>query len=266
MPSDHSNDRERPDTPPVPTTAAQWREVLKGADEPDLGDLPFRQRRRARRAWRSARREQRIQWIRDERRKTPTGPAIPIVALVLAVGVLICSWLWPQAQSKPAPAPATTLTQAPVPAAQSPTATATTERASSPRPTDPEGIARAFFSAYSTRNVLQDGSHAAAVHRAAPYASQALVDNLTHHADFDFNHLVAVQATESHATRITLIPPPEGKRPAPDTDLRVYLQASVDIAVTGPEPTTYTRVLTAEISRADTKSQWMVTRVLGIEE
>jgi hypothetical protein len=152
-------------------------------------------------------------------------------------------------------------------APQDPSSAAPTPSASAPAVADnPQAVAKAFVTAYTTRRPLQDGSHTASVERAAPYASTPLVENLNKHDDRDFNQLVAAQATSATPTQVDIGQPSQKQRPAPDTSVRVYLQADVTLDVKGTDPYTYTRHLTLEVARADSASAWMVTRVLGLQE
>ncbi|MEV7156985.1 hypothetical protein AB0N77_20535 [Streptomyces misionensis] len=251
----------------IPQTAAEWRELLRGEElPPELADLPRRQRRRAAKHWRSARRDARTEWIRNERKKTPTPLVVPILALIVAGAVAVAAWLIPDHHhaTPQASRPATPTPQAPGPAAGDPAA----EPSQSPTPalTTPDQIAEAFVTAYTTRFPLKDQTHDAAVERAAPYASSPLVDNLEKHDDKDFNQLVAAQAVSAKPTEVTIGQPSAKQRPAADTSVRVWRQADVTVAVTGTDDYTYTRHLTVEVSRADAASPWMVTRVLGIQE
>ncbi|MFI8932438.1 hypothetical protein ACIG3E_32840 [Streptomyces sp. NPDC053474] len=250
-------------------TSAQWRQLLRDEQPPaHLQELPFFRRRRARKAWRTARRDARAQWIKDERRKVPTPVTVPVIALLLAGAVAAASWLWPQSDSdhhtqraktpaRPTTAPSTQ-DSAPTPApAKTP---------ARPRPTTPDGVAKAFVTAYTTRKPLQDGTHNAAVQRAAPFASTALVDNLKTHDDLDFNQLVAAQALTATPVKVTIKEPTAKDKLAPDTSVRVYRPATARIQVKGTDNYHYTRHLTIEVSRADAGQPWMVTRVLGVQE
>ncbi|MER0477025.1 hypothetical protein ABR737_01400 [Streptomyces sp. Edi2] len=266
---------EEPTGPPInrpsrgpagaPSTAAEWRDLLRKDELPDeFADLPRRQRRRAAKRWRSARRMEREQAIRHARSKPPTTLAVPALALVVAAAIAVGTLLWPgddgpARTSKPKAGPAAPIST-PSTTPSTPAAHPTVEL------TDPDKVAREFVNAYTTRLPYQDGSHAAAVKRAAPYASTPLVENLKRHGDKDFDHLVAAQALEAKPTKVEIAQPTEKQRPAPDTSVRVYRQATVTIAVKGTDPYTYTRHLTLEVSRADPSAPWMVTRVLGIEE
>ncbi|MEJ8654797.1 hypothetical protein WKI65_43865 [Streptomyces sp. MS1.AVA.3] len=129
-----------------------------------------------------------------------------------------------------------------------------------------EAQAEAFVRAYTTRRPIRDGSHTASVQRAAPYASAPLVANLERYADRDFDELVAAQAKASRPTKVAIALPSAKQRPAPDTPVRVWRQATVTLQVTGNATYTYTRHLTVEVQRSDVGAPWMVTRVLGIEE
>lgn len=253
-------------TPSSPTPEG-WRELLRADELPDeIADLPFRKRRRARRAWRSARRDARARWVKEERRKVPTPLSVPIILLVVAGLVAGVSWLNSHrdrdiVQSKP---PAThSAPQSPQDDSPSPSASASSTAG---RPGTPDVIAKAFVLAYTTRNPLQDGTHSAAVERAAPYASSALVDNLNKHDDIDWNKLVATQATSATPTQVSINTPPAKEKFAPDTAVRVYRDATARIEVKGTDDYTYTRHLTLEVSRADVGQPWMVTRVIGLEE
>ncbi|MEW1760387.1 hypothetical protein AB0393_28235 [Streptomyces cyaneofuscatus] len=257
--------RRKPGRAPVPQTAAEWRELLAREElPPEIGELRGRKRRKAKRRWRSARRDERTEWIREERKKTPTPTAIPVIALIVAAVVAGAAWLWPDQHSADTAKPKATPT---VEAPEEPASASPTPTASAPTVADePEAIAKAFVTAYTLRRPVQDGSHKAAVERAATYASTPLVENLKKHDDRDFNELVAAQATEAKPTKVDIGQPSAKDRPAPDTSVRVYLQADVDLDVKGTDPYRYTRHLTIEVARADASSPWMVTRVLGLKE
>ncbi|MFI1765189.1 hypothetical protein ACH41H_24460 [Streptomyces sp. NPDC020800] len=252
---------------PAPTTAAEWREILRKEDLPDdIAELPRRKRRRAAKHWRSARRLEREQAIRTARGKAPVTLAVPLLAVLLAGAVAAGSLLWPNhKENKPHATPKATASAA---AAGEPQTTAAPTPAETPTVaiTDPDKVAEGFATAYSTRMVMEDATHAAAVRRAAPYASDALVANLKRHDDRDWNKLVAAQAREAKPTKTVIAKPNEKQRPAPDTDIRIWRQATVTVAVTGTDNYTYTREMTLEVSRADIGTPWMVTRVLGLEE
>ncbi|WP_274036627.1 hypothetical protein [Streptomyces sp. MMBL 11-1] len=248
----------------APSTAAEWRDLLRRDELPEeLAGLPRRKRRRAAKRWRSARREEREQAVKRARGKPPITLAVPAVALLIALAVAIGALVLPaddvpsKAKSKPGPtAPASTDPKAPPAPSTSPSA----------QFISPDQVAEKFITAYTTRLPYQDGSHQAAVKRAAPYASSPLVDNLKRHGDKDFDRLVAAQAVEARPTKTEIAQPSGKQRPAPDTSVRIYRRATVTVAVKGTDPYSYTRRLTVEVSRADLNSPWMVTRVLGIEE
>ncbi|MFK0296336.1 hypothetical protein ACIQU6_38495 [Streptomyces sp. NPDC090442] len=257
-------------TGPVPQTAAEWRAALRKDPLPDeVTELPLRQRRRAKKAWRSARRDERVAWIKAERRKVPTPLTVPIVALTVAGLIAGAAWLWPHNNDQPplkaAPTPSAHPTTPDNEPTHAPTPTPTPTPTSA-HPTTPDAVAQAFTTAYTTRIPLQDGTHTAAVQRAAPYASTALVDNLKHHDDADFNKLIAAQATQAKPSKVEIAQPTEKQRPAPDTSIRLWRQATVTIDVKGTDAYRYTRHLTLEVSRADVGRPWAVTRVLGVEE
>ncbi|MFK0142549.1 hypothetical protein [Streptomyces murinus] len=248
-----------------PRTAAEWREALRREElPPELAELPLRKRRRARKYWRSARAEERAEWIRSERRKTPTPLTVPILALLAAGTVAVTAWLTSGHHSHAPQATHTTppVTQQPVTneqrRGQTPTPAAS--------PTTPDDVAKAFLTAYSTRYPRADQTHDAAVDRAAPYASTPLVTNLKKHDDKDFDQLVAAQAVQATPTQVTVTSPGGKQRPSADTPVRVWRQAAITIGVTGTDDYSYTRHLTLEVTRADAASPWMVTRVLGIQE
>ncbi|MFD3422031.1 hypothetical protein [Streptomyces decoyicus] len=254
----------------VARTAEQWRELLRKEELPaPLAELPLLQRRRARNAWRSARRDTRAEWVKRERRNVPTPITVPILALLLAGLVAAGSWLSPEDDHRPAHTrPHTTPTAAPAPPADdtadpspSPTPSATAKRSASA-----DGIAKDFVTAYCTRNPEHDNSHVAAVTRAAPYASHALVSNLKRHDDRDWNKLVATQALTATPGKVTVSAPAAAQQLPPDTSVRIYRQATARINVKGTDDYAYTRHLTVEVSRADVGQQWQVTRVLGIQE
>ena len=260
-----------PEHPPTPEpgTSEHWRELLRRDEQPDeIAELPLRQRRRARKHWRSARRDERAQWIRAQRANPPTGLHIPAVAILLAAVIGLSTWLWPQHHGNARPQaqqPSPVATQA-QPAGQPSAGTPTAAASASPDTAamSPQQIAVAFMTGYCTRIPLQDASQAGAVARAAPYASSALVDNLTHFDDHDFDVLVSRQVSEAHPGDVTAIAPTEEQRPGPDTQLRVYLQATTTVSATATVSYTYQRSLTLEISRADVGDPWMVTRIIGL--
>lgn len=271
---DHDRDQ-TPSTPEptdtsAPRTAEQWRELLRKEELPEpLAELPLLRRRRARRAWRSARRDARAEWVKRERRNVPTPITVPIIALLLAGLVAASSWLWPEEDHVPSPArPHSTATAAPArPADDTPDPTPTSSSTATPkRPASPDGIAKAFVTAYSTRSPEREDSHVAAVNHAAPYASQALVSNLKRHEDRDWNTLVATQALTATPSNVTVSAPAAAQQLPPDTSVRAYRQATVRIDVKGTDDYSYTRHLTVEVSRADVGQLWQVTRVLGIKE
>ncbi|MFJ4700547.1 hypothetical protein ACIP5N_21790 [Streptomyces sp. NPDC088768] len=249
---------------PVPQTAAEWRELLAREElPPEIDELRGRSRRKAKRRWRSARRDARTEWIREERKKPPTTTSIPVIALLLAAIIAGAAWLLPDHTNASTPTAKPPTTQAP----EALPSTSPTPTASTPAVADtPNAVAAAFVTAYTTRRPLQDGSHKAAVERAAPYASSPLAQNLERHEDRDFNQLVAAQATEAIPAKVDIGRPSAKDRPAPDTSVRVYLQADVTLDVKATAPYSYTRHLTIEVARADAASRWMVTRVLGLKE
>lgn len=251
-----------------PTTPDQWRQFLRDDKPPEqIAELPLFQRRRARRAWRSARRDARSQWVKRQRRNVPTPITVPIVALLVAVLIGTVSWLSRDENHDTArPQPTAPPTAAPAPPPSEPPEPAATPSSTAPRPETPDDVAKAFMTGYSTRIPLQDGTHKAAVQRAAPYASAALVANLRNHDDLDWNLLIASQATSAAPKNVTVAAPQAKDRPAPDTTLRLYRQATARIEVQATEDYAYTRRLTLEIARADVGQPWMVTRVLGVEE
>ncbi|WP_431983850.1 hypothetical protein [Streptomyces qinglanensis] len=251
-----------------PRSAQQWRELLRKDQPPEqFTELPLFQRRRARRAWRSARRDARAQWIKSERRKVPTPLSVPIIALLLAGMVAAASWLWPDqggetVQTKPHNTPSA------VPSADgttTPTSTSPPSHSAN-RPGTPDGVARAFVLSYCTRNPAQEADHRVAVSRAAPYASEGLLDNLKRHGDRDWNKLVAAQAMTATPTKVTVTAAPAKEDLPPDTAVRVYRQTTSRIQVKGIDDYHYTRHLTLEVSRTDIGRPWQVTRVLGVEE
>ncbi|GGX46171.1 hypothetical protein [Streptomyces noursei] len=249
-------------------TAEQWRELLRKEQLPEpLAELPFRKRRRARKAWRSARRDARAAWVKRERRAVPTPVSVPIIALVLAGLVGAASWLWPDQDSTPArTTPHHTPTAQHPPAPDATVPPAPTPSHTPQRPQSPDDIAKAFVTAYCTRNPARDASHVAAVNRAAQYASTALVDNLTRHNDLDWNQLIAAQASTATPSSVTLTTPADTQQLPPDTSIRVYRQATARIDVKGTDNYSYIRHLTIEVSRGDVGQPWQVTRVLGVQE
>ncbi|MFJ8676786.1 hypothetical protein [Streptomyces sp. NPDC093589] len=270
---DHARDHNSSTPEPTDTSAArtteQWRELLRNQELPEsVAELPLLRRRRARKAWKSARRDARAEWVKRERRNVPTPVTVPIIALLLAGLVAAGSWLSPDEDHNPAPAkPHRTPTAAPAPPAEDtvPAPTPTPSATSKP-PVSPDAVAKAFLTAYSTRSPEKEDNHVAAVDRAAPYASRALVSNLRRHEDRDWNKLVATQALTATPSKVTVSVPSASQQLPPDTSVRTYRQASVRIDVKGTDDYSYTRHLTVEVSRADVGQRWQVTRVLGIQE
>ncbi|MDJ0346713.1 hypothetical protein QMK19_34620 [Streptomyces sp. H10-C2] len=255
-------------TPPKqPATSAQWRQLLRDDDLPEqLAELPYFQRRRARRAWRSARRDARNARVRAQRKNVPTPVTVPLIALLVAALITAGSWLWRDADHTTTHSAATAPPAAPVNPVTGTTPPAPAASSPAPLPDAPDDVAKAFVTAYTTRIPPKDGSHQAAVKRAAPYASAALVANLNRHDDLDWNLLIAAQGLEAKPTAVTISRPSPKDQPSADTSVRVYRQATARIAVTGTEAYAYTRHLVVEVSRADVGQRWMVTRVLGLEE
>lgn len=219
----------------APSTSTEWRDLLRRQELPDeLASLPRRKRRRAAKRWRSARREEREQAVKSARRRPPVTLAVPVLALLIALAVGISALVWPDddgpstvkhqpSQTAPPPEPS----EAPVAPTTAPSATFV----------NPDQVAEKFVTAYTTRLPYQDGSHEAAVKRAAPYASSPLVANLKRHGDKDFDHLVAAQAVEARPTKTEIGQPSGKQRPAPDTSVRIYRRATVTVAVKGTDPT-----------------------------
>ncbi|MEU5900342.1 hypothetical protein [Streptomyces venezuelae] len=261
--ADHRTDR--PTTPTTPSTAEQWRQILREQPPEEIRELPRRKRRRARRAWRSARRAERAEIIRRERRQVPTPLYVPVIALLVAAAVGTAALLQTDDDklAKEHAAPDRTVAPAEPGRLSPPPSTAAPDV---PRPTDPEELAKAFMSAYAKRSPAFEETHVQAVQRAAPYASTALVDNLTKHRDKDWDHLIAAQANYATPTRITVSVPRGKDAPGVDTSLRIYRKASARIQVKGTDNYTYTRHLVLEVARHDVGDLWQVTRVFGLGE
>lgn len=263
-PASTPSGRPRPEGPRSSWTAEDWRQILRDDAPPELGELPFRARRRARRAWRSARRTDRVERLRRERRNVPTPLYVPVIALVLAAAVGVAAWLNTGDTTRDG-ADRSSRSVAPAAPDSAEPATSPEPSPTATRPADPTQLARAFTLAYTKRLPALESSHTEAVRRAAPYASEALVENLTAHRDMDWNRLVAAQADSAIPTKVTLSSPRGKDRPGPDTSVRLYRDAAVHIQVRGADTYSYTRHLVLEVTRNDVGDAWMVTRVFGLE-
>ncbi|MFG3041859.1 hypothetical protein ACGFYZ_33660 [Streptomyces sp. NPDC048330] len=251
-------------------TPAQFRELLNAEyDYPeDIENERGRRGRRARRAYRKGERARTAQWIDQERRREPISSraAFLVVVALLAIGVLgrfgpdwisggdtgadkvaaVPSATPPGADGKPAPSssPAT------VPA---PSATSSADL------TDPDAVAEAFVRQYLTRNPPVDQDHTAAVYRAAPWATAALVENLSGHDDPAFDRLVSRGGV---STVSTVTVKPAGTRLPVDTPLRVWRTVKAKVDVVGY--TTYSETTTLQTELINDGASWRVARLLGV--
>ncbi|MFF5924174.1 hypothetical protein ACFY8C_38490 [Streptomyces flavochromogenes] len=250
-------------------TAAQFRELLKsGYDYPEgVEEQRGRRRRRARRAFRKGERDRTTQWIDQERRREPISSraALLVVVALLAIGVLGRygpAWITGQdaaadkvtatasatpsghANDKPAPSS---------PAAPSPSPDAVVDLSV------PDRVAEEFVRNYLTRNPPVDEDHTAAVRRAAPWATAALVDNLSGHDDPAFARLVSRGGVATVAT--VTVKPADTRLPG-DTPLRVWRTVTAKVDVVGY--TTYSETTTLQTELIHDGAGWRVDRILGV--
>ncbi|MEV8628615.1 hypothetical protein [Streptomyces sp. NPDC051079] len=252
-----------------PHTPQEFRDLLKaGYDYPEEVDAERgRSRRRARRAYRRAARAQTAQWIADERRREPISArvALLVVAVLLGIGVLARfgpDWLTGQdagadhVAAAPSAAPSAADDKPPASGAASPSS-------ASPSPAadlaDPDTVAEQFARHYLTRNPPEDQEHTAAVDRAAPWATPALVENLSQNDDPAFERLVSRGGV---STVSTVFVKPAGQQLPPDNPLRVWRTVTAKVDVVGYTTYSETTVLQCELTNVD--GAWRVARVLGV--
>ncbi|MFD7978765.1 hypothetical protein [Streptomyces sp. NPDC059071] len=248
-------------------TPQEFRELLKGGyDYPAEVDAERgRRRRRARRAYRRSERQRTTAWIEQERRREPISAraALLVVAVLLGVGAL--ARFGPDSVTgrdhgadKVAPAPSASTTGAD----DKPSATASAPSPSPSAPvdlSDPNLVAEQFTRHYLTRNPPVDQDHTAAVRRAAPWATEALVENLAGNDDPAFGRLVSRGGV---ATVDTVTVGPASDKLPPDTPLRVWRIVTAKVDVVGY--TTYTETTTLQIELTNTGAGWRVARILGV--
>ncbi|MFJ3481689.1 hypothetical protein [Streptomyces microflavus] len=252
-------------------TPEQWRELLRATyDYPDeIQDAPRRRRRRLRRAHRHAERERTTEWIREQRRREPTTPAVAlvVVAVVLVAGVL--ARFGPDWFSSDDRAGNVTASAPPSPtgdqdAKPAGTASADPPAAASPSPSavdlsDADTVAEQFTRHYLTRNPPVDNDHTAAVRRAAPWAMPALVENLANSTDPAWGKLVS-QGGVSTVSAVAV--KPAGDDLPPDTPLRVWRTVTATVDVAGYTDNTQKTTLQTELT--NTGDGWRVSRILGV--
>ncbi|MFI1890493.1 hypothetical protein [Streptomyces jumonjinensis] len=252
-------------------TPEEWRELLASYSYPEeiKQQDGRRARRRAKKAHRQDARRQTTAWVREQRRRDPLRPtgALIIVALILGLG-LGARYLWPgllgQDDGKGNPTTTASATAAPgAPAVDPPASSSPSSPSASSAPavdrSDPDTVAREAIRLYLTRNPPEDQRHTAAVLRAAPYLSPALVENLTAHQDPAWEKLVS-RGGVSTVTEVTV--GPAGKDLPADTPLRVWRKTVATVDVEGYRNYTEKTTLQAEVTRAD--DGWQVSRLLGL--
>ncbi|MGW4954549.1 hypothetical protein [Streptomyces parvulus] len=252
-------------------TPEQWRELLRTTyDYPEeIKDAPRRRRRRLRREHRHGERARTAEWIKAERRREPTTPAVAlvVVAVILVAGVL--ARFGPQWFSDDGRASSVTASASPSPAGDDDKApgTASASPSASPSPSasvdlsDPDTVAKEFTRHYLTRNPPVDNDHTAAVRRAAPWAMPALVENLANSSDPAWEKLVS-QGGVSTVTAVTAKPPAESLRLPPDTPLRKWRTVTATVHVAGYTDDTQRTTLQTELT--NTGDGWHVSRILGV--
>ncbi|MFF5809106.1 hypothetical protein [Streptomyces sp. NPDC012746] len=249
-------------------TPQEWREILASFDYPEeVKNAPRRSRGRAKREYREEARRQTKEWVREQRRRDPIRPAgaAIIIALILALG-LGARWLWPgllggdHAEGSRVTATASPTGDDKPPS--SPSSSSTGPSASSAPAADlrdPKRVAEEAVRLYLTRNPPEDGTHKAAVRRAAPYMAPPLVENLTEHQDPAWDRLVSrggvstVSAVKVEAAGTDL--------PA-DTPLRVWRKVTATVNVKGYTDYQETPVLQLELMLSG--DEWRVSRILGL--
>ncbi|MEV6332250.1 hypothetical protein [Streptomyces sp. NPDC051909] len=252
-----------------PRTPQEFRDLLKaGYDYPEeVDDERGRRRRRARRAHRQAERARTAQWIAEERRREPISAraALLIVAVLLGVGVfarLGPDWITGRDEgaghvaAAPTAAPSAADDKPPAPTAPAPSPPAPSATVDL---SDPETVAEQFARHYLTRNPPEDQDHTGAVRRAAPWATPALVENLSQSDDPAFERLVSRGGISTVST--VTVKPAGGQLP-PDNPLRVWRTVTAKVDVVGYTTYSETTVLQCELTATD--GQWRVARVLGV--
>ncbi|MGV9315211.1 hypothetical protein ACWDR0_23955 [Streptomyces sp. NPDC003691] len=255
-------------------TPEEWREILANYSYPEEVKQQDgrRARRRAKKAHRQDARRQTTEWVREQRRRDPLRPAgaLIIVALILGLG-LGARYLWPgllgqddDSKGKPtATASASSAPGAPPASSSSSSPSPSSSPSSSSAPavdrSDPDTVAREAIRLYLTRNPPEDQRHTAAVLRAAPYMSAALVENLTAHQDPAWEKLVS-RGGVSTVKEVTVSP--AGKDLPADTPLRVWRKTVATVNVEGYRTYTEKTTLQAEVTRA--ADGWQVSRLLGL--
>ncbi|MGW0121718.1 hypothetical protein [Streptomyces sp. NPDC003327] len=252
-------------------TPQQFRELLRSQYEypEDVEDQRGRRRRRTRRASRKDERARTAQWIEQERRREPISSraALLLVVALLAIGVLgRYGPGWITGRDDAASKIAATATASATPSgtdnkpAGSPSITPPTPSATPPADlSDPDTVAAEFVRHYLTRNPPVDEDHTAAVRRAAPWASAALVRNLAGHDDPAFGRLVSRGGV---ATVSTVTVKPADTRLPGDTPLRVWRTVTAKVDIVGY--TTYSETTTLQTELITDGTGWRVNRILGV--
>jgi len=253
-------------------TPQEWRELLAGFQYPEeVKKGRRRDRRAAKREHRENVRRQTKEWVREQRRRDPIRPAgaLIIVAVILGLGVG-ARYLWPgllggghdagtrvTATATPAPG-----AQDDKPAADPSTSPATPSPSSSAAVDlkDPDHVAEEAVRLYLTRNPPTDGNHTAPVLRAAPYMTEALVENLASQDDPAWNKLVSNGGIAT--VRTVKVSPAASDLPV-DTPIRVWRKATATVDVEGYTKYTETKALQVEMTNSD-GAGWRVSRILGL--
>ncbi|MFF0561489.1 hypothetical protein [Streptomyces sp. NPDC004266] len=249
-------------------TPQQFRELLRAQyDYPeDVEDERGWRRRRARRAYRKGERGRTAEWIDQERRREPISSraALLVVVALLAIGVLgrfgpnwitghndTATTVTTTPSATPSRADGKQAPSSPPPA--SPSATPSAQLA------DPDAVAEEFVRHYLARNPPVDQDHTAAVQRAAPWATTALVDNLSGHDDPAFARLVSRGGV---ATVSAVAVKPAGTQLPGDTPLRVWRTVTAKVDVVGY--TTYSETTRLQTELINDGTGWRVDRLLGV--
>ncbi|MFI7142851.1 hypothetical protein ACIBQ5_35670 [Streptomyces massasporeus] len=252
-------------------TPQEWREILANFQYPEeVKKGRRRERRQAKREHRDNVRRETKDWVREQRRRDPIRPAgaLIIVAVILGLGVG-ARFLWPGLLGDDDTGTRVTTTATPTPGAQddkpaaepsTPSATPSSSASAAVDLSDPDKVAEEAVRLYLTRNPPKDGDHTAPVLRAAPYMTEALVENLASQDDPAWNKLVSRGGVAT--VRTVKVGPAAADLPV-DTPIRVWRKATATVDVEGYTDYTETTALQVEMTNADGDG-WRVSRILGL--
>ncbi|MFI8829021.1 hypothetical protein [Streptomyces sp. NPDC053431] len=224
-------------------------------------------RRRARRAYRRSERQRTAAWIEQERRREPITARAALVVVTVLLGMGVLARLGPgwitggderadQVVAGPSAFPAGAANSKPAVSSSPPLSPLASPSADLSLP---DRVAEAFVRQYLTRNPPKDQDHTAAVGRAAPWATPALVENLSQHDDPPFGRLVS-RGGVSMVSTVTV--KHAGQQLPGDTPLRAWRTVTAKVDIVGY--TSYSETTTLQCELINTDGEWRVARVLGV--